>query len=1020
MRYNFNALTCESCKVMFRRNARNFEESIMTAEQKEIRLRKIEANRGQKSVDTEKTISNTRPSVIQSTDTQTSAAPVESMSVLKKFDHLESDYEKLKARLTELEAIIKNNNITVNNNYDNNYNNSQNCCNTHNDSNNSIVNQLMPYKSEYQSVYERAVELELSFAPSVGHAINPLNRMDMSYTEVESTRLHELVTAVNAIRLQDWTQINEWCQRRLINEFNNGLQDSLNTSKMLGLYLERVTQGTVQMAKCLPAFTQLPEDDRIALIKYGCFDICALRSVLCFNYDHEYWNFQMRNLYDRYRNFIANIGREWDSDTIIIDLLSIILLFNPDREWLMNREVIRMRRCEVRLTDPDKDKLLIHQDIIGYNFNALTCESCKVMFRRNAHNIEKYECNFNGNCRIDIKSRKLCKSCRLRKCFANGMKIDNIMTAEQIQRRRDKIEANRVRKAVNSAVTATRPSVITAANPQTSAAPVESMAVLKKFDHLESDYEKLKARFNELEAIIKDNNIIPKSNYNSNNSNQNSGNNHNESIANNLMPYKSEYKSVYERAVELELSFAPSVSRPLNPMDTSFTETEITRLRELLSAANAIQPQNWTEITISCQNELIVQFNNGNQCSRNTTKMLAIYLERVTEGIMQMSKCLPAFNQLSDTDQLSLIKYGCFDICALRSVLCFNYDYEYWNYQMGADKSVILKLDLLKAEKRNIYGSYHTFLTNIGRQWDSDPIVIDLLTTILLFNPDRPELMSRELIRLQQNIYMYLLQRYLIIKYGSESEAKTKLLTIGWKLTAHGVIKHPVYTGTASAATLAENKEFIRCAKERTAALENLNEEELINLTQQNLVTASAMVAKRAAAAQRQGLVCYNNFNTVYGPGVLAIMGPTGEPKVLSTATSAEQRATATKQIAGMTQLIMCDEAYRANHVDDIIQCNFFDRNGGAAAQFAVKLPLLESVMGVGGVLLKGASPPMASVVTQIKNLYGDLYATGKTCSESKDLTPDQQCANLKMLDLELDRLGELGALAVASKLPFL
>ncbi|CAG2105014.1 unnamed protein product [Medioppia subpectinata] len=833
MGYNFNALTCESCKVMFRRNAHNFEkyrcsyngncridmktrklckscrltkcfingmkivrkESIMTAEQKEIRLRKIEANREQKSMDTDTIIPNTRPSVIQSTDTQTSAAPVESMSVLKKFDHLESDYEKLKARLTELEAIIKNNNITVNNNYDNNYNNSQNCCNTHNDSNNNIVNELMPYKSEYQSVYERAVELELSFAPSVGHAINPMDRMDMSYTEVESTRLHELVTAVNAIRLQDWTQINEWCQRRLISEFNNGIHDSINTSKMLGLYLERVTQGTVQMAKCLPAFTQLPEDDRIALIKYGCSDICALRSVLCFNYDHEYWNFQMRNLYDRYRNFIANIGREWDSDTIIIDLLSIILLFNPDREWLMNREgelspgemanpidiVTRCQNpCQNRQMARDVGVLcVICGDIShGYNFNALTCESCKVMFRRNAHNIEKYECNFNGNCRIDIKSRKLCKSCRLRKCFANGMKIDNIMTAEQIQRRRDKIEANRVRKAVNSAVTATRPSVITAANPQTSAAPVESMAVLKKFDHLESDYEKLKARFNELEAIIKDNNIIPKSNYNSNNSNQNSGNNHSDSIANNLMPYKSEYKSVYERAVELELSFAPSVSRPLNPMDTSFTETEITRLRELLSAANAIQPQNWTEITISCQNELIVQFNNGNQCSRNTTKMLAIYLERVTEGIMQMSKCVPAFNQLSDTDQLSLIKYGCFDICALRSVLCFNYDYEYWNYQMDADNSVILKLDLLKAEKRNIYGSYHTFLTNIGRQWDSDPIVIDLLTTILLFNPDRPELMSRELIRLQQNIYMYLLQRYLIIKYGSESEAKTKYLRL--------------------------------------------------------------------------------------------------------------------------------------------------------------------------------------------------------------------------------------------------
>ncbi|XP_054160648.1 uncharacterized protein LOC128958751 [Oppia nitens] len=221
-------------------------------------------------------------------------------------------------------------------------------------------------------------------------------------------------------------------------------------------------------------------------------------------------------------------------------------------------------------------------------------------------------------------------------------------------------------------------------------------------------------------------------------------------------------------------------------------------------------------------------------------------------------------------------------------------------------------------------------------------------------------------------------------------------------------------------ANLSEDKEFIQCAKQRVKELTNLSEDQLFARTQQNLVDASEMVAKRASAAKAQGLVCYDIFNNDYGKGVMAIMGPTGELKVLNTTQNQKVKSSAIKEIATMTEYIMCDEAYRAKHINDEIECNLLEKGGLALTEFSASLPIIESVMGVGGCLLKGASPPMASVITQMKNLYGELYSAGKQCSQSQDLPDDQHCRNLKMFTLELRRLGKLGSLVGASKIPTL
>ncbi|CAF1281858.1 unnamed protein product [Rotaria sordida] len=83
----------------------------------------------------------------------------------------------------------------------------------------------------------------------------------------------------------------------------------------------------------------------------------------------------------------------------------------------------------------------------GYNFDQITCESCKAFFRRNAlKGVDKFRCRNNNNCVITPATRKRCKRCRLTKCFTVGMRKDWILTEEEKRSKRKKIERNRLIK----------------------------------------------------------------------------------------------------------------------------------------------------------------------------------------------------------------------------------------------------------------------------------------------------------------------------------------------------------------------------------------------------------------------------------------------------------------------------------------------------------------------------------------------------------------------------------------------
>ncbi|XP_014484951.1 PREDICTED: uncharacterized protein LOC106749735 [Dinoponera quadriceps] len=83
---------------------------------------------------------------------------------------------------------------------------------------------------------------------------------------------------------------------------------------------------------------------------------------------------------------------------------------------------------------------------LGYNFNAVSCESCKAFFRRNALKNKDFRCPFTENCNITPVTRRFCQKCRLDKCFSIGMRKEYIMSEEDKVLKRKKIEKNRAKK----------------------------------------------------------------------------------------------------------------------------------------------------------------------------------------------------------------------------------------------------------------------------------------------------------------------------------------------------------------------------------------------------------------------------------------------------------------------------------------------------------------------------------------------------------------------------------------------
>ncbi|CAG2099971.1 unnamed protein product, partial [Medioppia subpectinata] len=150
-------------------------------------------------------------------------------------------------------------------------------------------------------------------------------------------------------------------------------------------------------------------------------------------------------------------------------------------------------------------------------------------------------------------------------------------------------------------------------------------------------------------------------------------------------------------------------------------QLETSRVSELLMACKVLDyPMPTNAIKVSDKEEMV--------------KLSTQRAEYLISDLIALCKGLTGFSNLCFTDQLALFKYG--------------------------------SLELMHISSNNGYNIANNSLT------------LYMFMAIVLFNPNRPNLTHKHNVALEQQLYIYLLQRYLLLKYRSEWESQTKLQTV--------------------------------------------------------------------------------------------------------------------------------------------------------------------------------------------------------------------------------------------------
>ncbi|CAG2169946.1 unnamed protein product [Oppiella nova] len=172
-----------------------------------------------------------------------------------------------------------------------------------------------------------------------------------------------------------------------------------------------------------------------------------------------------------------------------------------------------------------------------------------------------------------------------------------------------------------------------------------------------------------------------------------------------------------------QLPSVVAIDRPLMDYRNQFNECEGSRLQELLSGTSVYVEL--SQLPFPLANRI-----DGHRLYDAIANKFARFVLTLT----QMCRKLSAFNQLCENDRISLVKYGSFDLYILRSIPFFDTGANSWTFilvgildnELGI--KVTICLDELKNGKRNVHTLTKIFIRNMSREWDSDLVLLDLLT----------------------------------------------------------------------------------------------------------------------------------------------------------------------------------------------------------------------------------------------------------------------------------------------------
>nr|AYV89225.1 nuclear hormone receptor HR96-like isoform X1 [Tetranychus evansi] len=516
---------------------------------------------------------------------------------------------------------------------------------------------------------------------------------------------------------------------------------------------------------------------------------------------------------------------------------------------------------------------------MGFNFNAITCESCKAFFRRNAFKGEKLRCPFNNDCIIDKSTRRFCQKCRLEKCLQVGMKREWILSEEQKKIKRAKIQENRmkridhppdVQKEDKPKSSSSNEKEYSGCDPVTPSSNFSCSSSssshfgddngasqclynfsgnLATSPFRDSSRKESSAHHSATLSPLPSNNVDDQSKSTSNKIPIHSAGESLEAAADKFARSTATAPRLLDR--DLHSSWISLITDPsANPIPTTSKPSLTTNVLDahyngLLNyhanigdSSDTARPPNiplmsnlrfhdqqgsrleamtdnrrdcddkeesWkikvnhrileanfvpiylrndkkdlntlNDMEIDKLNELVQAFSAIDEpildqsCAEDSGISDVIrFSDLAIRRLIKWCKRIQAFASLCLEDQMALLKAGCLEMLSMKASYNFNLDDESWQDVYTKNG---LKLTIFRQASEKLYEAHRQFIRTFNQRWRTDHKVNLLLVAIVLFNPDRPNLLHPATVRLEHYTYIYLLRRYLETKSDSLCQART-------------------------------------------------------------------------------------------------------------------------------------------------------------------------------------------------------------------------------------------------------
>ena len=354
----------------------------------------------------------------------------------------------------------------------------------------------------------------------------------------------------------------------------------------------------------------------------------------------------------------------------------------------------------------------------GSHFGGISCESCKAFFRRSVqrNRWEEYKCSYNCECKMNTNTRKICQYCRYKMCLSIGMRPKWVLSDDE---RQQKYGSRRKKNKLAAAAAA-------------AAAVAEAEAKEKDEDEDETT-ESLDAKFYKfgVEAINEQNKSL---------------------------------KS-YDEVLINKLTYAFYYSRQSHDLDLNSIELKMQHLLHLNSNSN----------------------DRKDELSKLSKLILANFMVQPVKRVITFAKLLPDFRNLVIEDQMALLRGSTMEIFICSSQNLFDKTTNSFNNLISRERELStndstngsnsIKLDILRfIWSDDVLERTLSYLKSMN-DLNIDETTLILYLPLILFSPDRRELINREHVMQIQNKFSILLYKYLLFKYNRQIDVVDKLFT---------------------------------------------------------------------------------------------------------------------------------------------------------------------------------------------------------------------------------------------------